>query len=93
MASVGYVPAAFYFFIGALVSGGTTWILSLAVLEETGMEERVLVLWSWVEVQIVTGLLKCSHQYVRAHKDPPMHPHTYAWYHRWPAPLKWQGPF
>lgn len=46
------------------MSGGTTWILSLAVLEETGMEKRVLVLWSWVEVQIVTGLLKCSHQYV-----------------------------
>lgn len=33
MASVGYIPAALYFFIGALVSGATTWVLSLAVLE------------------------------------------------------------
>ena len=38
MASVGYIPAALYFFIGALVSGATTWVLSLAVLEETNIQ-------------------------------------------------------
>lgn len=35
MAAVGCVPAAVYFFVGAAISGLTTWFLSMAMLEET----------------------------------------------------------
>lgn len=54
MASVGYMPAALFFFIGALVSGVTTWILSLAVLHET--HAKLGQVFSWC--QLVVGFLE-----------------------------------